>query len=128
MNREAEKRMASNPFTLSFGMKPTQYISRVTQTDEIIESFTAEVPSGRVFMITGVRGSGKTVMLSNLSENFQSRKVRRRAEPEARKLCSRNMISICRILFMKKYGLNYHQRKRISLAYYPEMIIPRWKM
>lgn len=56
-----------NPFSLSFGKKPGRYISRITQTNEIIEDFTSDEPSNRVYMITGVRGSGKTVMLTDIS-------------------------------------------------------------
>ena len=33
----------NNPFTLSFGKKPVQYISRITQTNEIIDNFNAEL-------------------------------------------------------------------------------------
>ena len=57
----------NNPFTLSFGKKPVQYISRITQTNEIIDNFNAEPPSNQIYMITGVRGSGKTVMMTNIS-------------------------------------------------------------
>ena len=32
----------NNPFTLSFGKKPVQYISRIAQTERIIGDFTAE--------------------------------------------------------------------------------------
>ena len=56
----------NNPFTLSFGKKPVQYISRITQTNEIIDTFNAELPSNQIYMITGVRGSGKTVMMTNI--------------------------------------------------------------
>lgn len=55
-----------NPFTLSFGKKPIQYISRITQTSEIIDQFKAETPSNQIYMITGVRGSGKTVMMTSI--------------------------------------------------------------
>lgn len=65
--------MNSNPFTLSFGMEPVQYISRFSQRNEIIDAFVSDNPSSYVYMITGVRGSGKTVMLSNLSESFEER-------------------------------------------------------
>lgn len=57
----------SNPFTLSFGKKPVQFISRITQTNEIVENFKAEVPSNQIYMLTGVRGSGKTVMMTTVS-------------------------------------------------------------
>ena len=52
----------SNPFTLSFGKKPAQFISRITQTNEIVENFMQETPSTQIYMLTGVRGSGKTVL------------------------------------------------------------------
>ncbi len=58
----------NNPFTLSFGKKPLQYISRIMQTNQIIESFNAKIPSNQIFMITGVRGSGKTVMMTNIAD------------------------------------------------------------
>lgn len=57
----------NNPFTLSFGKKPVQYISRITQTQQIIDNFRAEIPSNQIFMITGVRGSGKTVMMTSIA-------------------------------------------------------------
>lgn len=62
----------NNPFTLSFGKKPLQYISRIAQTNQIIESFEAENPSNQIFMITGVRGSGKTVMMTNIAGEMRA--------------------------------------------------------
>ena len=48
-----------NPFTLSFGKKPLQYISRISQTNQIVETFRSENPANQLFMITGVRGIGQ---------------------------------------------------------------------
>lgn len=62
----------NNPFTLSFGKKPLQYISRIMQTNQIIESFNAKIPSNQIFMITGVRGSGKTVMMTNIADEIRA--------------------------------------------------------
>lgn len=59
-----------NPFTLSFGKKPVQYISRIAQTDRIIDDFKADISSNQIFMITGVRGLGKTVMMTNISSEI----------------------------------------------------------
>ena len=61
----------SNPFTLSFGKKPLQYISRIVQTNQVIEEFCAKQPSNQIFMLTGVRGSGKTVMMTNLAAELR---------------------------------------------------------
>lgn len=65
---------SSNPFSLSFGKKPFEYISRLSQTDTIIKDFTTEPSPSQVYMITGIRGSGKTVMMSNISEYFSNEK------------------------------------------------------
>ena len=52
-----------NPFTLTFGQKPTEFISRTNQIGKIIHTFDMENPSNKVYMVAGVRGSGKTVSL-----------------------------------------------------------------
>lgn len=63
--------MVKNPFTLTFGKKPEQYISRITQTEQIVEDFRSEAPSSSVYMIAGVRGSGKTVMMTSISKELE---------------------------------------------------------
>ena len=65
---------ADNPFSLSFGIEPTKFISRLTQTNDILSAFSTDASENRVYMITGVRGSGKTVMLSNLADSFRENK------------------------------------------------------
>lgn len=64
----------NNPFTLSFGKRPVQYISRITQTSRIIDTFSAQSPSNQIFMITGVRGSGKTVMMTHIAGEMRKNK------------------------------------------------------
>lgn len=63
----------TNPFTLNFGMEPGEYVSRHFQSQEIIDSFLSEPSPSKVYMITGVRGAGKTVFLSELEDEFRSR-------------------------------------------------------
>ena len=63
----------NNPFTLSFGKKPLQYISRIAQTNEVIQNFEAEIPPNQIYMITGVRGSGKTVMMTCIAAEMKKR-------------------------------------------------------
>jgi Cdc6-like AAA superfamily ATPase len=63
-----------NPFSISFGTLPTQYISRITQTNQIVEAFTGDNPSNYVFMLTGIRGSGRTVMMTDISERLRNEK------------------------------------------------------
>ena len=61
----------NNPFTLAFGREPKQYISRITETHRIIDDFLSETPVSPIYMITGVRGSGKTVMMTSISKEIQ---------------------------------------------------------
>ena len=62
-----------NPFTLSFGKKPVQYISRLAQTNQILTAFQEKNPTNQFFMITGVRGAGKTVMLTNIAMEMRQK-------------------------------------------------------
>lgn len=48
-----------NPFTLTFGKSPLEPVERPVQTNEIIDTFTAELVNQQMFLITGVRGSCK---------------------------------------------------------------------
>lgn len=59
-----------NPFTTTFSKIPETYIS-TEQEREIIENFSYERPSESVYKITGVRGSGKTVLLAKVEEEFK---------------------------------------------------------
>lgn len=61
----------NNPFTLSFGKKPLQYVSRISQTQEIIESFCSSEPSNQIYMLAGVSGSGKTVMMTGIANELR---------------------------------------------------------
>lgn len=63
----------NNPFELTFGLKPSNYISRLKQSEEIISNFKSST-GNKSFIITGVRGTGKTVMLSHISKHFESEK------------------------------------------------------
>ncbi len=59
-----------NPFTLAFGYIPNKYINRIDLIDNITEIIKSENPSTRTFLITGVRGSGKTVLLTSIEKKF----------------------------------------------------------
>ena len=61
----------NNPFCLTFGKEPYQLISRYVPMNEIMNAFTEEKPSQQVYMITGVRGSGKTVFMNSVSKELK---------------------------------------------------------
>ena len=60
-----------NPFTLTFGKSPLEPVERPVQTNEIVDAFTAESVNQQMFIITGVRGSGKTVMMTEISQKLR---------------------------------------------------------
>lgn len=64
--------MQHNPFNLTFGKEPSQMISRFLQSNEIISTFNDEVPSQQIYMITGVRGSGKTVFMNSIAKELRN--------------------------------------------------------
>ena len=64
---------SDNPFFLSFGIKPDNYISRITQTEEVVSAIENNNPNNNAFVITGVRGCGKTALLCDISEYFEKK-------------------------------------------------------
>ncbi len=65
--------MMANPFTLTFGKNPLESVERPVQNNEILDAFTSETINQQMFIITGVRGSGKTVMMSNICQELNKR-------------------------------------------------------
>ena len=59
-----------NPFTLTFGRSPLESVDRPVQINEIIENFTADTINQQMFIITGVRGSVKKVMMKVISHKI----------------------------------------------------------
>ena len=60
-----------NPYVISFGRIPTQYISRTLIIDNIIESLDSEVIEEQAYKLTGVRGTGKTVTLTAIEKQMR---------------------------------------------------------
>ena len=59
-----------NPYTLTFGKEPVEYIRRITEEHQIFEDFLSPNPSQQVYMISGVRGCGKTVFMTDVSQEL----------------------------------------------------------
>lgn len=59
-----------NPFAISFGMVPLQYISRDIVINEIVEELDSEFVQNPCFMLTGARGSGKTVTMTAIEKKI----------------------------------------------------------
>lgn len=61
-----------NPFTTTFSKAPENTYIATQQTNEILDNFSYDNPSESVYKITGVRGSGKTVILAKIEEELRS--------------------------------------------------------
>ena len=60
-----------NPYTISFGKIPSQYISRAGVINSVIETFTSEEPDEQAYKLTGIRGTGKTVTLTAIERSLK---------------------------------------------------------
>lgn len=57
-----------NPYVISFGRIPTQYISRAVMIDSMIETLDSDIVDEQAFKLTGIRGTGKTVTLTAIEK------------------------------------------------------------
>ena len=64
----------SNPFILTFGREPINFIPRVYFLQEVKDDFYSETHPNQAYMIAGVRGTGKTVFLTKLAKEFDNNK------------------------------------------------------
>ena len=65
-----------NPFTTTFSKTPEYTYIHTEKTEEILENFIYDNPSESVYKITGVRGSGKTVILAKVEEELRTNESR----------------------------------------------------
>lgn len=61
----------NNPFTLAFGKPPLQLINRYEDIDNIITTFDTDYTIGYTYLIEGVRGGGKTVLMSSVANELK---------------------------------------------------------
>ena len=62
-----------NPFTLTFGKQPEEYIARYESSETVVSTFEASHPISQTYLIEGIRGSGKTVLMTAISKELESR-------------------------------------------------------
>lgn len=60
-----------NPYTLMFGREPLQTIPREVQINEVVSSLISEPFTPDLYMISGLRGSGKTVFMTEIGKKIQ---------------------------------------------------------
>ena len=61
-----------NPFGLSLGILPENFIRREEIIATVMDGFVDEENDAKMYILTGVRGSGKTVMLNYLKKQFEA--------------------------------------------------------
>ena len=66
--------MNKNPYNTIFGKEPPQSISRSSQMSEVILSFEENPPAQQIYMVTGIRGCGKTVFMTEISKELSKDK------------------------------------------------------
>ncbi len=62
----------NNPFCLSFGREPDRYVERLEAYSQITDTFNSLSPSSNCYLIMGIRGIGKTVLLSSISNEYRA--------------------------------------------------------
>ncbi|MBP5594051.1 MAG: hypothetical protein J6Y02_01625 [Pseudobutyrivibrio sp.] len=60
-----------NPYVISFGRIPNQYISRDYVINNIVESLESDLVEEQAFKLTGIRGTGKTVTLTAIERRIR---------------------------------------------------------
>ena len=62
----------NNPYSLTFGKEPIRIISRERDIRDMTDVFCSEMPSTMLYIITGVRGSGKTVTMAAIADRLRN--------------------------------------------------------
>ena len=55
---------SDNPFNLTFGRQPSTSITRLEDINDIAGTFSSDNPVCQTYLISGLRGSGKTVLMT----------------------------------------------------------------
>lgn len=63
----------NNPFSLMYGRIPSSLIERTEEFKKITNTFKSNSPSTLAYTITGIRGTGKTVLMRAVSKELQEK-------------------------------------------------------
>ena len=64
--------LSINPFNPQFGKRPQQFIGRDLMVNDFLQSLTDANNPNRTTILTGIRGSGKTAILSDVHESLDT--------------------------------------------------------
>lgn len=65
--------MTQNPFTLNFGKTPLTLIDRPQAINKVIDEFDAPLINNQIYVLSGIRGSGKTVTLTEIDKTLSQK-------------------------------------------------------
>ena len=106
-----------NPFTTTFSKIPDLTYITTEQTSQIIENFRYDRPSESVYKITGVRGSGKTVLLAKIEEELESDEWKAEGWLVYRLTPTRDMIrQLVSFLYKEKFIHEKYKSKSVSVS------------
>ncbi len=60
-----------NPYSLVFGKEPAEHISRLAQFAMVMDSFNGTTDDQQIYLVTGIRGSGKTVFMTDIQNELK---------------------------------------------------------
>lgn len=103
-----------NPFTTTFSKVPNYTYIPTEQEMEIIDNFRYDNPSESVYKITGVRGSGKTVLLAKIEEELSSEEWKKNGWIVCRLTPARDMLKQL-ASFLYKEKLVKNKPKSVSM-------------
>ena len=63
-----------NPFNITYGMIPSSLVGRSEAYVKIMNAFLNEDTIASTYIITGIRGSGKTVLLRSIAKDIKAKK------------------------------------------------------
>ncbi len=64
--------LEKNPFNITFGKEPEEFISRKVELEEIYNSLSLNLSNNEIFIISGIRGCGKTVAMTSVSDFYKN--------------------------------------------------------
>lgn len=64
--------LLNNPFSLTYGKTPKSIVERLSDASSVINDFTMDESPNMSYIITGLRGTGKTVLLRSLYRFFEN--------------------------------------------------------
>lgn len=106
-----------NPFTTTFSKAPEMTYIVTGQTNEILENFQYDRPSESVYKITGVRGSGKTVILAKIEEQMRSGEAKGNGWIVLDLNPTRDLLEqVAAMLYAEGFGQKEKKAKSISLS------------